>query len=797
MMKYLAAKLALLMVSLWLVSCQAASATSSLDSGKILLWHGWPETEAVALNGIIARFNEVYPNLNVISQAVPANSLRQQYEQAASLGLGPDVLIGPGEWLTPLADQEIVRDLLPFAPQTDDYLSRAVGSLTYKDGLYGLPLSLRPNALYYNNTLVDVPAANLDELLAQASNGRSIALNTNFLAAFWGIQAFGGRVFDETGRVVLDEGGFINWLRWLKNAQNAPGMILSRDSASLQDLFFSGQAAYYIGNPDELVRAREALGAENVSVAVLPAGPAGPSGPLLDVEAIYFNPASSPQQTERGLLLAAFLTNANQSTMLLREIGRVPANRTVPVDLRLHPAEAGFAAQARTAVSIPNIPQFDKVVALGNDLNRSVLEGVADVTEITAALVNDINSAYGFSVTATRENVCQEQGVLNIWHPYTGRLAAALEKFVVDYGIACPSVRINLTQVPADQIFNLFSEPLVDQGGYTLPDLVLGPSAWTLPFTEAQTIQPVTGFLSPEMRQRFIPAALQTLEVQSDIYGLPYWLDLEILYYNATLVSDPPGSLTELLQDTDAGHQVVLPVTFTEAYWGLAAFGGQLFSEEGRLALVETGFVDWLDWLAAVKDDPDIYLDENPELLQTTFYAGDVAMLVGPVSALGTLEQIVNPENLRITNLPTGPAGEARPWLQTAAFFITAELSKAQGELALSFIDFATNVTSQSYLLEETRLIPVNINVSSTNTPVLNGILQNVNSAFVPPNTPEMTTVLTYGEQVYRDVLSGQKEPLTAACEYTVSVDRANGFAVEIADLPALCQELADSAPTR
>ena len=40
------------------------------------------------------------------------------------------------------------------------------------------------------------------------------------------VQAFGGRLFGEEYRVILDRGGFANWLAWLKDARDTPGMIL-------------------------------------------------------------------------------------------------------------------------------------------------------------------------------------------------------------------------------------------------------------------------------------------------------------------------------------------------------------------------------------------------------------------------------------------------------------------------------------------------------------------------------------------------------------------------------------------
>jgi len=779
-----------LLFTLLILSACTAGSTSTLAGthGQILLWHSWNEEETATLARILNKFNEIYPDVDVISQAVPANELLSRYEQSASSGIGPDLFIGPNNWLMPLADQHLIQDLRPYAPATEEYLSRAVASLTYNEGLYGLPLALRPMALYYNTQMVTTPPATLDDWLIQAANENPSALNTNFKPAFWGIQAFGGQLFDEDSRIVLDQGGFANWLSWLKTAQDSPGMILSPDEATLRDLFFSGKAAFYTGNPDDLPAARAALGRENVAVAVLPAGPNGPSGPLLDVEAIYFNHATPPPQTETAVLLAKFLTNANQSATLMREIGRVPANRTVKVDPRIYPAEAGFAAQARTAVAYPNLPQMEPITAGGDDVYKAVLQGVIEPTE-AAAFSQDINLAFGFDVTEPENDQCTQEGILRIWHPWSGRLAAGLNKLAADYAIDCPDLLILVSQISENELRDLYTQSRIDEGRYTLPDLVLGYSTWLIPFVQAQSIQPITTLISAETRQRYLPSALNTLIIGEDLYGLPYWLQMETLYYNNELASDPPATLDELLQQATSEKSAALPTNFIESYWGANGYNVQLFTEDYRLALADTGFVDWLNWLLQAQAAPGIFLDENYVLLQTAFYSGDAAFLVGPTSALGELEASMSNDQLRVANLPSGPDGEAAPWLQTTAFFVTNGIQDTQRELALSFVNFATNRANQTDLMTESRLVPANINVSTENDPVMNNLIQQANKAFVPPNVPQITAVHQYGNSVYLDVLSERKDPQTAVCDFTRTIDRANNFPVTPEDLPAGCRE--------
>ena len=50
-----------------------------------------------------------------------------------------------------------------------------------------------------------------------------------------GLGAFGGSLFDADGQLTLSQGGFINWLDFLQQAQALPGFILDTDTQRLRD----------------------------------------------------------------------------------------------------------------------------------------------------------------------------------------------------------------------------------------------------------------------------------------------------------------------------------------------------------------------------------------------------------------------------------------------------------------------------------------------------------------------------------------------------------------------------------
>ncbi len=413
---------------LFVASCTSANQqpSSSALGGRVLLWHAWTNQEAVALTNVLARFQEINPDVVVKLQAfTDPTTMLEQFRVASDAGLGPDLILAPSQWVRPLRDANFVSEIGTSIDTTllERYSPAAIEALRYGDGLYGLPVALDTMVLYYDRQNTTLPPATLEELLAAAASGHLVALGTTFEDAFWGVQAFGGRLFDAEQHVILDRGGFANWLAWLKDAREAPGMVLDSNRASLLTRFIEDGITYYVGNASEynaIIASRRALTTETellspenqIGVAPLPIGPNGNAGPFLQVQAFLFSPVSSENQRTLALALAQFVTNAEQQTTLMREARLVPANARVRVNPRLDPAVATFVTQARNAIPMPNGPALEAVFRLGNEAYARVLEGLIDPAAAAANTTAAINEANGFTAVASAQFECRGVGTL-------------------------------------------------------------------------------------------------------------------------------------------------------------------------------------------------------------------------------------------------------------------------------------------------------------------------------------------------------------------------------------------------
>ena len=291
-----------LLYGILLSACQVDTSSEEL-SGRATLWHSWSPAEAVVLEQALAEFQELHPNVQVITTAFPDDQIFNEYLIAAKEGLGPTLLLGHDSWIGDLADAGIIQPLSADLTALELFNTRNLAITQYEGRQYGLPMALAPRALYYNKSIVSSPPTTLDELLQEAAEGHSVAFVPRFTEAYWGIQLFGEGLFDDQARFTLAESGFTEWLDWLNEAQNAPGVIMNIDDKSLLTLFASGEVVYYVAGPEAQAQIKTQTDEENsfeIGVAPLPGQAEHLSGPLLPAEIIMFYTFAS--QDEKSVL---------------------------------------------------------------------------------------------------------------------------------------------------------------------------------------------------------------------------------------------------------------------------------------------------------------------------------------------------------------------------------------------------------------------------------------------------------------------------------------------------------------
>jgi len=374
-------------------TCPQLSSSAPLT---LTLWHGWSVPETAVLQSLAEEFKALCPGITVQTDLVPDNmELYRRYSDSVPAGTGPDMLLDSTQFVATYAQDGLVRPLNDVIDpaRLSQFVPTSVNSLRYQGQLYGYPEGARSVALFYNPKLILHPPQTLDDLLLTVDLDHQFAMPLTFFYAFWGLEAFGGHLFDENNVAVLDQGGMVDWLEWLHDAASHPGFVFTDKRAAAEDLFIQRKAAFLISGPWSLPRLYEAMPEDEIAVALLPAGPANVAKPILEVEAFLFNPAIDADKLQAGLAFARYVTSRTNEQRLLATGVHVPAN--VTVNAREDPVISAFRDQTHATYPAVQDRSWDVLLANGDRLYQETVLGNRPAQAAVAAftkLVNETNA---------------------------------------------------------------------------------------------------------------------------------------------------------------------------------------------------------------------------------------------------------------------------------------------------------------------------------------------------------------------------------------------------------------------
>ena len=272
---------------------------------ELSLWHAYRGDERAALESLVEGYNAAHPEVKVVPLAVPYDSYFSKLEAAAPRGNGPDLFIAAhervGQW-------SITGIAAPLDADTSGWHPVTVDALTYNGKLYGVPLSYKCLALFYNRALVGSPATTTDALLEQlrplSGDGRfGLAYESTvpFYVVPW-LHGFGGGVYadgPDGPQVALDQPGNAAAMGFVY-AMQQDGLVPEEPTSQLvTQLFNDGLAAMVINGPWFLGEIAEDV---DFGVAQLPVVSATgqPAAPFLSVEgAIVSGFAAHPAEARQ------------------------------------------------------------------------------------------------------------------------------------------------------------------------------------------------------------------------------------------------------------------------------------------------------------------------------------------------------------------------------------------------------------------------------------------------------------------------------------------------------------------
>ncbi|MBA4384948.1 MAG: ABC transporter substrate-binding protein [Anaerolinea sp.] len=345
-----------MIVAFALAAC--AKPTAAPAAAEVTFWHayGTGSAEEVALTKLLTQAAVDMPEIKVNALQVPFNDIFNKYRTDVAAGSGPDMFIAPNDSLGDDARAGLVADITELAKGKLDGVNQlGIDGMSVDGVLYGIPESLKAVAFWYNKELLPTPPATTDELLALMQGGTEVSISYGCYHHFGFFGAYGGKIFDDSWKVVADQGtgvadamAFLNEAYQISKTNSWP----KNDSDGLAP-FSEGKAVAITNGNWAMGDYKNALG-DKLAVTALPAGPTGPATPFLGVDGFYFNPTSTNQ--EAALKVALFLTNAASQTVMMNEAGHVPVRTDVTIT---DPLIQGLVDAFNKGATIrPQVPQL-------------------------------------------------------------------------------------------------------------------------------------------------------------------------------------------------------------------------------------------------------------------------------------------------------------------------------------------------------------------------------------------------------------------------------------------------------
>ncbi|MEW6280159.1 MAG: extracellular solute-binding protein [Candidatus Eremiobacterota bacterium] len=346
------------------------------DPNEVLLWTGF-ESELPTLHQLAREFR-VETGISVRTVKVPFSRLRDKYLIAAPAGQGPDLLIGPQDWVGILTTAGLLEPLpeavLP-ASERVNFLPVTVQALEFEGRLYAVPLVADCVALIRNPTLVPHHPDSLDELVelaraAQAPGVYGFYYELEDLYFSWPIfAAYGARLFQvHDGRIdptapALDEPAAVRAASFLQSLRREGLIPVGATTDMAKSFYVEGRAGMILNGPWFLQDLRNAKVA--YAIEPIPGTRSHPAAPLVTVQGIMLNNRAVAR--ENALRFLSFMARPGPQTRVALASGRPPAHREALAeagrDATVGPDLQAFARVIERGTPMPNHPAVSAVWA--------------------------------------------------------------------------------------------------------------------------------------------------------------------------------------------------------------------------------------------------------------------------------------------------------------------------------------------------------------------------------------------------------------------------------------------------
>ncbi len=350
------------MVVLFLLSlcgCQAPR------SDSVILWTAFEGAELTKIKELAAQHAQSSgQKIQVLK--VPFAELQRKFLIAAPAGQGPDIILGPQDWLGVFATAKLLSPLP--CPDSGDYAKVAVDGVTYQKEIYARPLLLDCLFLLRNPELAPKSPKNLEELTSYAleiqASGKAQGFYfdiQDFYFSFPFFAGFGCTVLEgDTLNIGFAGPGGEKALEYLKKLRQSNLVPQGAQNDFAKTMYLDKTLAMTLNGPWFLgdVRARKTP----YVIEPIPPG-THPCASLVGIAGLMLNVQSTHAEAAKGLI--DFLSSTDCQTQMALASGRSPARKTALEVASKDPSHGSdilaVGRVAQQGVPLPNHPAANAV----------------------------------------------------------------------------------------------------------------------------------------------------------------------------------------------------------------------------------------------------------------------------------------------------------------------------------------------------------------------------------------------------------------------------------------------------
>jgi multiple sugar transport system substrate-binding protein len=281
---------------------------------------------------------------------------------------------------------------------------------------------------------------------------------------------------------------------------------------------------------------------------------------------------------------------------------------------------------------------------------------------------------------------------------YSNATGPYFEQMAQEFHKANPSIDVKIDVVN----WNVLLQTLqTDISGGTTPDLSIIGTRWLLDFVKDGVAEPLDSYMTPEIKERFVPIFLQPGSIGGKIYGLPIAASARAMFYNKAIMTKagfPNGPATwddvvaaaGKIKGTGVyGFGLQGKEIETDVYWyyALWSYGGELVNSQSKAAFDSPAGVKALTLYKTMIDQgltqPGV-TGYNREDLQNLFKQGRLGMVITAPFLIGQIARESPNLQYGIVPVPKGTTQSTYAVTDSIVMFKSSKVKKS----AFKFLDF-------------------------------------------------------------------------------------------------------------